>query len=256
MTERSPVELNTTSAAAIDGRHIRAVTFHGVRMEYVRGVLGRDATRPPGRRALVVGGIRGELARGLAGEGLDVTAVDPSEVATRVARERAEREGVAVTHLTGPAERLDLPDAAFDLVYCADTFEITDRLDDVLAEAARVLVPGGVLIYDTVNRTPLSRLIYLGAFQGIPQTRIVPPGRYAAARLRRPADLSAAMERHGLRSEDVCGFRPTSVTGLVKTIRARKSGAITTEEMAPRVAFRLEPGHRPLVTYLGRARRR
>ncbi|QWB21128.1 methyltransferase domain-containing protein [Streptomyces koelreuteriae] len=48
-------------------------------------------------------------------------------------------------------------------MYCADTLEITDRPDTVLREVARVLRPGGAFVYDTVNRTLVSRLIYLGA---------------------------------------------------------------------------------------------
>jgi ubiquinone/menaquinone biosynthesis C-methylase UbiE len=62
----------------------------------------------------------------------------------------------------------------FDVVYLADTLEITNDPDRVIEEAARVLKPGGVLIYDTVNRTLLSRLIYLGAFQAVPSDRSPP----------------------------------------------------------------------------------
>ncbi|MFB7933989.1 methyltransferase domain-containing protein [Streptomyces sp. NPDC056039] len=53
-------------------------------------------------------------------------------------------------------------------MYCADTLEITDRPDAVLREVARVLRPGGAFVYDTVNRTLVSRLIYLGARGSLP----------------------------------------------------------------------------------------
>lgn len=110
-------------------------------------------------------------------------------------------------------------------------------------------------MYDTVNRTPLSRLVYLGAFQGIPMTRIMPPGRHAAKRLRPPAELIEIMARHGLRNEDVCGFKPKDPRRLLTAARARRRGEITDEEITSMVDFVLTPDGRPLVTYLGYARK-
>ncbi|MEU1949333.1 class I SAM-dependent methyltransferase, partial [Streptomyces sp. NPDC020125] len=198
---------------------------------------------------------RGLLARGLAGLGFGVVAVDPSATATDMAREAGEGQHPGIEYRTAPAEQLGLPDGAFDLAYYADTFEITSELDRVLAEAARVLRPGGVLIYDTVNRTLLSRLIYLGAFQRVPMTRIMPAGRYTAARLRTPAELTAALDRQGLRNEDICDFKPKDPRSLVKATMARRKGQISDEQIPPIVDFVLAPDARPLVTYLGYARK-
>lgn len=250
------IELNATSPDAIDGRQIRAVVFEEVRMEYVRRTLQSLGLATTGRRALVVGGGRGILPRGLARLGFDVVAVDPSATATGMAREEAEKEGLTIVHETAPAEEPGVGEGAFDAAYYADTFEITSELDRVVEQAARTLKPGGVLFYDTVNRTPLSRLVYLGAFQSMPMTRIMPPGRYAAARLRKPAELAEVMDRHGLRNEDVCGFKPRDPRGLIKTVLLRRRGEITDEEAAPMADFVLDPDGRPLVTYLGYARKR
>ncbi|HEX2314419.1 MAG TPA: methyltransferase domain-containing protein [Thermomonospora sp.] len=245
------LELDSRSPEAVDGRQIRAVTFQDVRLEYLATVL----PDPAGTHALVVGGGRGLLPRGLARLGMGVTAADPSPAATAMAREAAEREGLPVDHDTAPAERLPYPDDTFDLVYVADTFEITDDLDQVVREAARVLRRGGLLVYDTVNRTPVSRLIYLGAFQKLPMTRIMPPGRYAADRLRRPEEVAAALTRHGLVPGDVCAFKPKDGRSLVRATLARRRGEITDEQIPPMVRFVLDPGGRPVVTYFGHARK-
>ncbi|QKV91132.1 methyltransferase domain-containing protein [Streptomyces sp. NA02950] len=249
------IELDSRAPEAVDGRQIRAVAFQEARLAYVRTALTGVGLCASGSRALVVGSGRGLLARGLAGLGFEVVAADPSAAATELAREAHGPERPGIVYLTAPAEELGLVDASFDLVYCADTFEITSRLDRVLAEAARVLRPGGALVYDTVNRTPLSRLIYLGAFQRFPTTRIMPAGRYAADRLRTPAELAAALDRHGLRQEDVCDFRPKDPVRLVRATVARRRGRITDERIPSLVEVVLAPGARPLVTYLGYARR-
>ncbi|MEU7579983.1 methyltransferase domain-containing protein [Streptomyces sp. NPDC041068] len=248
------IALDTAGSAAVDGRHIRALTFQSVRLEYLHRVLAEASPAADGSRALVAGSGRGLLARGIARLGFEVVAADPSPAATALALDADDDSGVA--YLTMPAEQLDLPDGHFDLVYCADTLEITEHPDAVLAEAARVLRPGGVFVYDTVNRTPVSRLIYLGAFQTFPGTRIMPRGRYAAHRLRRPAQLAEALDRAGLSAQDVSAFKPSDVRGLVRATRGRRRGTLTDEQLPELVDMTLEPEGNPVVTYLGYAVRR
>jgi 2-polyprenyl-6-hydroxyphenyl methylase/3-demethylubiquinone-9 3-methyltransferase len=253
MTSAPHIELDSRVAETVDGRQIRAVAFQDVRLEYVTGTMKSLGLAAAGSRALVVGSGRGLLAGGLARLGFAVVAVDPSAAATAMARQAHELEGLTVEHHT--AEDLGLGDEAFDLAYYADTLEITAHPDRVIEQATRVLKPGGVLIYDTVNRTLLSRLIYLGAFQAVPFTRIMPRGRYAAARLRTPAEMVALLDRHGLRNLDICGFKPKDARSLIKATLARRRDQITDEEIPPIVGFVLTPHGRPVVTYLGYARR-
>lgn len=248
------IEMDSADPRAVDGRQIRAAAFQGVRMEYTSGVLERLGRVPSGR-ALVVGSGRGLLAHGLAGLGFEVTAVDPSAAATELAREASARTGLAVEHRTAPAERLDVAEAGFDLVYLADTLEITRDPDRVVAQAARALAADGLLVYDTVNRTLISRLVYLVAFQRLPMTRVMPTGRYAASRLRTPAEVAALLASHGLADGGTCDFRPGSIRSLVAGILARRSGRIGDDEIEALVGFVLAPKSRPQVTYLGHARK-
>jgi 2-polyprenyl-6-hydroxyphenyl methylase/3-demethylubiquinone-9 3-methyltransferase len=253
MTSAPHIELDSRVAGTVDGRQIRAVAFQDVRLDYVTGTMNSLGLAAAGSRALVVGSGRGLLAGGLARLGFAVVAVDPSATATAMAQQAHEHEGLTVEHQTAPAEDPGLGDEAFDLAYYADTLEITAHPDRVIEQAARILKPGGVLIYDTVNRTLLSRLIYLGAFQALPFTRIMPRGRYAAARLRTPAEMVALLDRHGLHNQDICGFKPKDARSLIKAVLARRRGQITDEEIPPIVGFILAPHGRPVVTYLGYA---
>ncbi|MEV7526469.1 hypothetical protein [Streptomyces sp. NPDC091371] len=110
-----------------------------------------------------------------------------------------------------------------------------------------------MFVYDTVNRTPVSRLIYLGAFQAFPATRIMPRGRYAAHRLRRPAELAEALGRVGLSPQDVTSFKPRDVRSLVRATRGRRRGTLTDEQLPELVDMVLEPEGSPVGTYLGHA---
>ncbi len=249
----APTSEEVPDPVAPDGFHIRAATFQPVRVDYAREVLAdRLGLDPTGTRVLVVGSGRGLLARELARLGFAVTGLDPSAAAVRSAVDATAAEGLVANYEAGDPHRLPYPDGAFDVAYYADTFETTHDLDRVLAEAARVLRDGGALLYDTVNRTRLSRLFYLGALQSWRWTRIMPRGRYAWDRLRPPEELAAALAEHGLHNEDVRGFLPASPLRLVRaTLRARR-GDIDDEELAQLAGMHLYPaGKGGPVTYVG-----
>jgi ubiquinone/menaquinone biosynthesis C-methylase UbiE len=86
--------------------------------------------------------------------GFDVTAVDLTESAIRVARQFAERRGVDVDFVVGNAEGLDFPDASFDAVYSFGVLHHTPDIESAVAEVRRVLRPGGtahVMLYHTYS---------------------------------------------------------------------------------------------------------
>lgn len=211
-----------------DGFHIRAAAFLPARIAYVRRVIGEHLEIDPrSRKALVVGSGRGLLARELVGLGFIVT----------------ERK-------VGDARPLPLGDGVFDVAYYQDTFETTDDLDCVLSEAARVLRPGGALLYDTVNRTWLSRLIYLGLLQSWRLTRVMPRDRYAWERFRPPDELASTMTKHGLRNRDVSALMPASPPRLLRAVLRARRGDIG-DELARLAGMHVADGKSPEVTYLG-----
>jgi SAM-dependent methyltransferase len=128
-----------------------------------RRLLGADARR-------IVREARGdvlELAIGsgrnlpLYASGVRITGVDVSSGMLRLARRRAATLGLDVTLLEGDVQALPFPDASFDTVLT--TFSLCTIPDDraALAEARRVLRPGGTLLLTEHVRSPngLVRLV-------------------------------------------------------------------------------------------------
>ncbi|MEQ8847813.1 methyltransferase domain-containing protein [Botrimarina sp.] len=109
-----------------------------------------DKGLTPKTRVLDIGSGYGGAARFLASEyGCHVTALNLSEVENERNRQLTAEQGLAdrVDVVDGNFEDLPLGDAAFDVVWSQDAFLHSERRAQVLAEAARVLRPGGQLVF-------------------------------------------------------------------------------------------------------------
>ena len=110
-------------------------------------------------RVLDVGCGGGFLSNRLAQAGHYVVGVDLSESSLEVAR-RHDATGT-VHYRLAEARALPFEDGAFDVVTAMDFLEHVEEPQRVIAEAARVLAPGGLFLFHTFNRNPLSWLVVI-----------------------------------------------------------------------------------------------
>lgn len=108
--------------------------------------LVRELMPLKGKRILDVGCGDGALTRFLAHEGAVATGIDVSE--TRLADARAAEAVAGADYREGRGEKLPFPDASIDgVVYNNALHHVpVDAMAAALAEAARVLKPGGRLV--------------------------------------------------------------------------------------------------------------
>jgi 2-polyprenyl-6-hydroxyphenyl methylase/3-demethylubiquinone-9 3-methyltransferase len=124
----------------------------------------------------------------------------------------------------------------------------------VIAEISRVLTPGGVFLYDTINRTLLSKLVVIKIVQEWSATRFVPANLHDWAMFIKPAELRAIMADRGLQSVETVGLRPA--LRPLRTLQAARlfhKGEIDFGELGRRLAFR--PTRLLGCSYMGYARK-
>jgi 2-polyprenyl-6-hydroxyphenyl methylase / 3-demethylubiquinone-9 3-methyltransferase len=232
--------------------HLLRTSLNPARFGYLREAVAAHRLDPGAATALDVGCGGGLLAEEVARLGFAVTGVDPSAASLATAREHARSEGLQIDYVEGQGERLPFDDASFDLVYCCDVLEHVDDLDAVLAESRRVLRPGGLYVFDTINRTPISKLVVIKLFQDWDSTRLVEPGLHDYSMFIKPRELRAAMARSGLDLQRIVGFKPAAnPVALVRLMRARRRGDISMSEFAARAEMRLSRDRS--VSYVGHA---
>jgi ubiquinone biosynthesis O-methyltransferase len=135
----------------------------------------------------------GFMAEPLARQGARVIGVDPSAPAIAAAKRHAQESGLSIDYRVGTGEHLPVANSAVDIVLCVDVLEHVRDLDAVIGEIRRVLKPGGLFLFDTINRTWLSKLaiVVLGEIV----LRLGPRGTHDPALFIRPEELRAKLER-------------------------------------------------------------
>jgi ubiquinone/menaquinone biosynthesis methyltransferase len=116
----------------------------------------------PGSRALDLAAGTGDIAFAVAARGARVTALDVTHHMLEIAA-RKRPAAAAVSFVTGDMMALPFPAASFDLITTGYGIRNVPSIDPALAEIARVLRPGGLLLSLDFDRpaNPLVRGVYL-----------------------------------------------------------------------------------------------
>ena len=195
-----------------------------------------------GKDVLDLGCAGGFMAEAMAARGAHVTGIDPAGEAINVARQHARTSGLRISYDVGVGEALPYEAAGFDAVVCVDVLEHVADLNKVLSEVARVLRPGGLFLFDTINRNPVARLAAITIAENM--LRLLPRGTHDPAMFIKPREMRNALHIAGLVAGPITGlgprgmnrrmdltFGPLPLTAILYMGTARKS-AITRGDIA------------------------
>jgi len=186
----------------------------------------------PGQRLLDVAGGTGDVAfrfLGRAGEGAQATVLDMTAAMLEEGRKRAEAGAMAekLDWVVGDAMALPFADNSFDTYTISFGIRNVTRIEDALAEAFRVLKPGGrlmVLEFSQIPNELMQKVYDLYSFNVIPRMGQIVAGdrdsyQYLVESIRKFPDQEsfAAMIRRA-------GFSQVKYRNLTMGIAALHSG--------------------------------
>jgi 2-polyprenyl-6-hydroxyphenyl methylase/3-demethylubiquinone-9 3-methyltransferase len=157
-----------------------------------------------GLKVLDVGCGGGFTSEFLAKRGAKVWGIDQSAACIEAAKAHARLSNLDIHYRVGMAEALPWEDSCFDVVVCVDVLEHVKDPRQAIAEIARVLKPGGLFCFDTVNRTVRSRLIMLWLLENL--LRQIPPGIHDWRKFITPQELTHWSYQVGLGNIRISGF--------------------------------------------------
>lgn len=206
-------------------------------------------------RLLDVGCGGGVLTEEFARLGCEVTGIDISAESISTAHTHAQSEGLSIAYQIGSAIQLPFSGSRFEVVSCCDVLEHIPQWIQVIMEVSRVLKPGGLFLFDTINRTPESKLNFIFGLQEFAFTRLFPKNTHVWEMFITPNELHNALIDHGM---DVMGLSggviAVSPLDTLREVRRFKRGQINVAELGRRLELELSPNL--ALNYLGYGQKR
>lgn len=165
-----------------------------------------------GKRVIDIGCGGGILAESMARKGADVTGIDLSDKALKVADLHSLESGAKVRYKLIAAETMaEEEPGQYDVVTCMEMLEHVPDPAAIVQACAALVKPGGHVFLSTLNRNPKA---YLFAILGAEYLlRLLPKGTHDYDKFITPAELSQYVRSAGL---DVNSMRGMGYNPLTK----------------------------------------
>ncbi|MCD6665281.1 bifunctional 2-polyprenyl-6-hydroxyphenol methylase/3-demethylubiquinol 3-O-methyltransferase UbiG [Hydrogenophaga bisanensis] len=165
-----------------------------------------------GKRVLDVGCGGGILSDSMARKGAQVTGIDLSVKALRVAQLHALEAGTSgVEYREVSAEDLAAEQpGTFDVVTCMEMLEHVPDPSSVVRACSQLVKPGGWVFFSTINRNPKSFLFAIVGAEYVLQ--LLPKGTHEWAKFIRPSELASYCRQADLDLQGTRGMEYNPLT--------------------------------------------
>ena len=211
-----PAEVAKFSAMAADwwnpnGKFKPLHRFNPVRLKFIRETAERHlglkagALKPlDGLRLLDIGCGGGLVCEPMARLGASVTGVDASEANIKTALTHAYEQGLKIDYRAGTAEGLLASgEQAFDIVLNLEVVEHVADPAQFLADTARLVRPGGLMVVATLNRT--AKALATAVIGAEYVLRWLPRGTHDWSKFVTPEEVETALSGAGMKPETPIG---------------------------------------------------
>ncbi len=165
-----------------------------------------------GKTVLDVGCGGGILSDSMARKGAQVTGIDLSTKALKVAQLHALEAGTAgvqYREISAEALATEAP-ASFDVVTCMEMLEHVPDPASVVRACSQLVKPGGWVFFSTINRSPKSFLFAIVGAEYVLQ--MLPKGTHEYAKMIRPSELASYCRQADLELAQTRGMEYNPIT--------------------------------------------
>ena len=168
-----------------------------------------------GKKVLDVGCGGGILSESMSKEGAQVTGIDLSTKALKVAELHQLESGVSVRYQSISAEDLARNEPeSFDVVTCMEMLEHVPNPASVVQACANLCKPGGAIFFSTLNRNPKS---YLFAIIGAEYVlKLLPKGTHQYEKFIKPSELAQYTRAANLEFLEIKGLTYNPLTQIYR----------------------------------------
>ncbi|MGJ0430001.1 bifunctional 2-polyprenyl-6-hydroxyphenol methylase/3-demethylubiquinol 3-O-methyltransferase UbiG [Methylobacter sp.] len=157
------------------------------------------------KRIVDVGCGGGILTEGLAKLGADALGIDLSEELIDIADLHGLESGVNTHYQKISAEALaEQQPESFDHVTCMEMLEHVPDPGSIISACARLVKPGGMVFFSTLNRQPKAYLLAIVAAEHV--LRMLPKGTHDFKTFIKPSELSQSARSAGLELQGMVGI--------------------------------------------------
>ncbi len=177
-----------------------------LRLNYIDGLAGLE-----GKTILDVGCGGGILSEGMTTRGANVTGIDLSDKALKVAKLHLLESGHQVDYRKITVESLaEEQPHHYDIVTCMEMLEHVPDPMSVVQACTQLTKPNGWVFFSTINRNPKA---YLFAIIGAEYVlKLLPRGTHEYAKFIKPSELARMARNANLTGEKIIGMTYNPVT--------------------------------------------
>ena len=178
-------------------------TLHDINPLRLNYILSQTVVA--GKSVLDIGCGGGILSEALYKQGAQVTAIDASKENIQAASFHAETQAMTIQYSVSTAEDLENnTDKQYDIITCMELLEHVPEPATLITSCTRLLKPGGLVFFSTLNRNLKSYLFAILAAEYLLQ--LLPRGTHQYSKFIRPSELHHWCREAGLTVSDISGM--------------------------------------------------
>lgn len=147
-----------------------------------------------------------KLAKQYGEDRIQVFGIDPAQSAIEEAKRKIaedERLNNIINFEVGSGEKLNMRTSSVDILVMSDVLEHIADLRSVMKEVSRVLKPGGLFLFDTMNRTTRSFVLFIRLAQQnlVPSLAVCPPNTHDYRLFITPEEMDQLFRENGMQRQ-------------------------------------------------------